>query len=63
MKLGITMLIHNKDDIQFVTEYPCFLGHPVYIDWSVRSAQYTTETGLPLITNTDLKFVFNLNID
>ena len=30
MKLGITMLIHNKDDIKFVTEFPCFLGHPVY---------------------------------
>ena len=29
MKLGITMLIHNKDDIEFVTESPCFLGHPV----------------------------------
>ena len=29
MKLGITMLIHNKDDIEFVTEFPCFLGHPV----------------------------------
>ena len=29
MKLGITVLIHNKDDIQFVTEFPCFLGHPV----------------------------------
>ena len=28
-KLGITMLIHNKDDIEFVTEFPCFLGHPV----------------------------------
>ena len=23
------MLIHNKDDIELVTEYPCFLGHPV----------------------------------
>ena len=23
------MLIHNKDDIQFVTEFPCFLGQPV----------------------------------
>jgi len=23
------MLIHNKDDIQFVTEFLCFLGHPV----------------------------------
>jgi len=30
LKLGITMLIHNKDDIEFVTEFPCFLGHPVY---------------------------------
>ena len=25
------MLIHNKDDIEFVTEFPCFLGHPVYL--------------------------------
>ena len=24
------MLTHNKDDIQFVTEFPCFLGHPVH---------------------------------
>ena len=32
LKLGITMLIHNKDDIEFVTEFPCFLGHPVYSD-------------------------------
>jgi len=30
LKLGITMLNHNKDDIEFVTEFPCFLGHPVY---------------------------------
>ena len=30
MKLGITMLIHNKDDIEFVTEFPSFLGHPVH---------------------------------
>ena len=29
MKLGITMLIHNKDDVQFVTEFPCLLEHPV----------------------------------
>ena len=29
LKFGITMLIHNKDDIQFVTEFPCFLGHSV----------------------------------
>ena len=31
LKLGITMLIHNKDDIQFVTEFLCFLGHPVWL--------------------------------
>ena len=29
MKSCITMLIHNKDDIEFVTEFPCLLGHPV----------------------------------
>ena len=28
LKLGITMLIHNKDDIQFVTEFPCLFGTP-----------------------------------
>ena len=21
---------HNKDDIEFFTEFPCFLGHPVF---------------------------------
>ena len=31
LKSGITMLIHNKDDIEFVTEIPCLLGHPVYV--------------------------------
>ena len=30
LKLGITTLIHNKEDIEFVTEFPCLLGHPVY---------------------------------
>ena len=30
------MLIHNKDDIEFVTEFPCFLGHPVGIEQSAR---------------------------
>jgi len=23
------MLIHNKDNIEFVTEFPCFMGHPI----------------------------------
>ena len=29
LKSGITMLIHKKDDIEFVTKFPCLLGHPV----------------------------------
>ena len=24
------MLIQNKDQIEFVTKFPCFLGHPVH---------------------------------
>ena len=28
MKLGITVLIYNKDDNEFVTEFPCLLGQP-----------------------------------
>ena len=31
MKLGITMPIHNKDDIEFVTKFPCILGTPCSI--------------------------------
>ena len=31
MKLGIRKLINNKDDIEFVTEFPCLLGHPVWL--------------------------------
>ena len=27
--MAFEMLIHNKDDIEFVTEFPCVLGHPV----------------------------------
>ena len=37
LKLGITMLIQNKDDIKFVTEFPCFLGHPVSLTGKVLS--------------------------
>ena len=29
LKLGNTMLIHNKYDTKFVTDFPSFLGHPV----------------------------------
>ena len=29
VEIRYTMLIHNKDDIEFVTEFPCLLGHPV----------------------------------
>jgi len=34
------MLIHNKDDIGFVTEFPCFLGHPVAKVYNVRLQRY-----------------------
>ena len=34
-KLGITMLIHNKDDIEFVTEFPCF--------WDTLYYKFNTE--------------------
>ena len=27
LKLGITMVILNKNYIEFVTEFPCLLGH------------------------------------
>ena len=29
-KIMYTMLIHKKDNIEFVTEFPCLLGHPVH---------------------------------
>ena len=28
------MLVYNKDDIEFVTEFPCLLGHPVLQIWN-----------------------------
>ena len=37
LKLGITMLIHNKDDIEFVTEFQCFLGHPVSFEPTISN--------------------------
>ena len=30
-------LIHNKDDIECVTEFPCFLGHPVHKILNIRN--------------------------
>ena len=30
MKLGNTIVIHNKDYIEFVIEFPRFLRHPVH---------------------------------
>ena len=30
MNSGITMLILNKDDLEFVTAFPCLMGHPVF---------------------------------
>ena len=32
--LGITIIIHKKDDIEFVTEFSFLLGHPIYVfEW------------------------------
>ena len=31
------MLIDNKDDIGFVTEFPRFLGHPVHLLWELEN--------------------------
>ena len=31
------MLIHNKDDIEFVTEFLCLLGHPVRYNVKIQS--------------------------
>jgi len=28
------MLIHNKDDIEFATAFPCLLGHPMHAPFS-----------------------------
>ena len=44
MKLGITILIHNKDDIEFVTEFPCLLGHPVFNLLKIKNADSDVET-------------------
>ena len=37
LKLGITMLIHSKGDIVFVTEFPCLL-------WKAKCIDFKTET-------------------
>ena len=31
LKFGIAILIRNKDDIEFVNEFPCFFGTPCMI--------------------------------
>ena len=33
LKLGITMLIHKKDDIEFVTELICFWDTLQRVNW------------------------------
>ena len=40
LKLGITMLLHKKDDIEFVTEFPCLLGHPVLALFDILNLEY-----------------------
>ena len=36
------MLIHNKDYIEFVTEFPCLLGHPV-VHENQKTMEYETD--------------------
>ena len=45
--------------------YPNYLKiiYNIYIKIGLYGVHSTTETGLPLFTNADLEFVFNLNID
>ena len=38
------MLIHNKDDIEFVTEFPCLLRHPVYESTNRFKTMYPVTT-------------------
>ena len=38
VKSGITMLSHNKDDNQFVSEFPSFLEHPVLWQISIHKS-------------------------
>ena len=40
------MLIHNEDDIQFVTEFPCFLGHPVYGRSTVYKVRFSKKQSI-----------------
>ena len=40
-----------------------FRGTTVYSLHGVHEVHSTTDTRLPLFTNTDLEFVFHLNID
>ena len=47
------MLIHNKDDIQFVTKFPCFLGHPVPLQYETNNRRkfqfYGNEDNVSLV--------------
>ena len=46
------MGIHNKDDIQFVTEFPCFLGHPVgKIGWELEWIKTKQKVGIEMEIN------------
>ena len=55
MNLRITMLIRNKDDIEF----PCFFGHSVYVD---RALKETLSRGVD-INYDDLKETLSQGVD
>ena len=57
LKLGITMQILSKDDIEFDTEFPCLLGHTVYV--SVISHDPPCKDGNLWFTTVPLKDLYD----
>ena len=53
LKLGITTLIHNKDDIEFVTEFPFFWGHLVDIHSIKNVDQIKTDVRCTIVHRTE----------
>ena len=60
LKLGITILIHNNDDIQFVTEFPCFFGHPVFNLLKIKNA-ITIDSNVETFKWTKFGLIFSIS--
>ena len=56
-----TKLILNKDDIEFVTQFPCLLGHPVckQMKDELKNLVSIRNTGLPTKDGTSETIVCN----